>query len=117
MTPNEQIQHVELSLEEAKKVVAFGEAIKRLEKNRDFQRVIFDGYFGDEAKRLVFLTAEPNLDEKAMQGTWSDIRGIGALRQFLMNRKVLGDIAAKDVADHAETLEELREVDAVEGDE
>ena len=109
---NEQIQHVELSLDEAKKIVAFGEAIRRLEKNRDFQKVILDGYFSEEAKRLTFLTADPAIDEKTAQATWGDIRAIGALRMFLFNRKSFAEVAAKEVADHMETLEELRAEEA-----
>lgn len=112
MNPNEQIHHVELSLEEAKKTVAFGEAIARLEKNRDFQRVILDGYFTDEARRLTFLTADVTLDDKSTNAVLYGIRAIGELRQFLLNRKAMGEIAKKEVHDHEETLEELRTEEA-----
>ena len=109
---NEQIRYVELSLEEAKKVVAFGEAIKRLESNKDFKTVIGEGYFTNEARRCVMLTAEINLSADAKEANWAAIRGIAELRQFLMMRKQMGEVAQKEVADHKETLEELREEDA-----
>lgn len=113
MNRNEQIQHVELSLEDAKKVAALGEAIKRLEKNRDFQKVVFDCFFTEEAKRLTFLTADTTLDEKKAAAVWQDIRAIGSFRAFLMARKTLGEMATKEINDHLEALDELR---AEEGD-
>lgn len=116
MNNSDNIQHVELSLSEAKKIVDLGAAVKRLEKNRDFQKVVLDGYFGDEAKRLVYLTADSVLDEKSMQSVWGDIRAIGSLRQYLINRKIMGDIAEKEVNDHSEMLEEMRLEDADQGE-
>lgn len=116
MNHNEQIQHVELSLEEAKKVIDFGEAIQRLEKNADFRKVILDGYFTDEARRLVFLTADTNLDEKASNAVWAGLRAIGELRSFLVTRKAMAEVAKKEVIDFQKTLEELREEDAIGGE-
>jgi hypothetical protein len=113
----EQTQHVELSLEEAKKMVNFAEAIGRLEKNRDFRTVILDGYFSDESRRLTFLTADTTLDEKSSNAVWAGIRAIGELRGFLMQRKAAGEIAKKEVNDHLETLAALRGEDAGAGDE
>ena len=112
MNQNEQIQHVELSLDEAKKVVDFGEAIQRLEKNADFKKVILDGYFSDESRRLTFLTADTSLDDKSTNAVWAGLRAIGELRSFLLGRKAMAEVAKKEVMDFQETLEELREEDA-----
>ena len=108
MNLNEQIQHVELSLEEAKKIVDLGEAISRLEQNRDFQKVILDGYFGAESKRLAFLTADVTLPPENQQAVWAGIRSIGELRAYLLSRKSMAEVARKEIGDHQETLEELR---------
>ena len=112
MNLNEQIHHVELSLDQAKRIAEFGEAIKRLERNPDFKKVIFDGYFTDEARRLVFLTADTTLTDAQNNNTLYAIRAIGELRGFLMAKKTEADIAAKEINDHSETLEELRQEDA-----
>lgn len=109
---NEDIQHVELSLEEAKKLVSFGEAITRLEKNRDFRAVILDGYFTEEARRLTFLTADTQLDQNSANAVWAGIRSIGELRAFLMHRKTMGEVAKREVMEHQQTLDELRAEDA-----
>ncbi len=112
MNTAESIKHVELSLTEAKRIASLAEAIKRLETNKDFKRVIFDEYFTNEAQRLVFLTADTNVDEKTANAVWGDIRAIGALRQFLLNRKVMGEMAQKEIKDFNETLDELRAEEA-----
>lgn len=114
MNTAESIKHVELSLAEAKKIASLGEAIKRLETNKDFKRVIFDEYFTAEAQRLTFLTADTNLEDKIANAVWSDIRAIGSFRAFLLNRKTLGELAQKEIKDHNETLEELRAEEAAE---
>lgn len=116
MNLNEQIQHVELSIEEAQRIVAFGEAIQRLEANKDFQKVIFDGYFTEEAKRLVFLSADDNLCPESQNAVWAGIRSIGELRSYLKNAKALGEFARKEIEDHKETLDELRHIESTEGE-
>lgn len=115
MNLNQEIQHVELSLEEAKKIVEFGEALSRLEQNRDFQKVMFDGYFGDESRRLAFLLAEPNLNREQREDVIADLRAVGSLRQYLITRRQLAAVAQKDVSDFAEHLEELRAYEEGEG--
>lgn len=117
MNTAESIKHVELSLTEAKKIASLGEAIKRLEANKDFKRLVFDEYFTAEAQRLTFLTADTNLEEKLANAVWSDIRAIGAFRAFIMNRKLMGDMAQKEIKDFNETLDELRAEEADEGEE
>ena len=108
MDTNDQIQYVELSAEEARKVINFAEAIERLDRNPDFRKVIHDGYFTDEARRLTFLTADTALDDKSANAVWAGIRAIAEFRAFLMARKSAGEVARKDLADQLETLEELR---------
>ena len=109
MYEQNEIQQVELSLEEAKKLVEFGEAIERLNQNRDFKTVILEGYMGEEAKRLVFLTGEYNLTPEAREQVHQNIHGIAALRNYLVARTQIGEIAKKEVQDFSETLEEIRE--------
>lgn len=116
MNPSEEIQYVELSLEEAKKVAAFGEALERLEKNKDFRTVILEGYFSDEARRLTFLTADSSLDDRSLNAVWAGIRGIGELRQYLMSKRTQAQVAQKEIQDFQGTLDELREEDAGSGE-
>lgn len=112
-----QIEQVELSIEEATKVVEFGEALQRLERNPDFKKVIFEGYFTTEAARLVMLTGDTTLKPEQQDNTLHSIRGIAELRNFLFARKALAEQMAKDIVFHKEGLEEMRGEDAGEGTE
>lgn len=103
-----EIEQVELSMAEAEKIRDFGHALERLERNPDFKKVILDGYFYDEASRLVMLTAEINLKPEQKEAVHAGIRGIGELRQFLMARKQMGQMADKEIIDHRDTLVDLR---------
>lgn len=108
MNNQSEIQQVEVSLEEAERIASFGEALSRLEQNRDFQSVIFEGYFKSEAARLVMLTAEPHIRGEALENTYADIRGIAAFRQYLLARRTEAAMAAKEIEDFQTELEELR---------
>lgn len=103
------IQQVEVSLEEAQRIVAFGEALRRLENNRDFQAVILDGYFKTEAARLVMLTAEINFKPEQKEAIHAGIRGIAELRQYFLARRAEAEMAAKEIGDYKEELDALRE--------
>lgn len=108
MNNQSEIQQVEVSLEEAERIAAFGEALGRLESNRDFQAVILDGYFKEEAARLVMLTAEINLKPEQKEAVFAGIRGIAELRQYFLARRSAAQMAAKEIGDYKETLDELR---------
>lgn len=60
-----QTQHIEISIEGAKKLKQLGEALDRLCKNKDFKLLIETGYCEDEALRLVGLLAEVSEDRNA----------------------------------------------------
>jgi hypothetical protein len=83
-----QLAEIEISLEQAKDVVAAGLALQRLYANQDFIKVIADGYFKDEALRLVYLKGDSVLDPEAMKDVDNQITAIGLLRTYF--RKVMG---------------------------
>jgi hypothetical protein len=115
MNTEQQIQQVEVAIEDAKQHVAFGEAMSRLEKNRDFQLVIEQGFLRDEALRLVGLTAEINLAPAQKESVHASIRGIGEFKAWWRGRKVFADQMADTVVEYEEALDEIRADDA--GDE
>ena len=108
----QQIHEVEVSIERAKHVIEFGKAVERLYENKDFQRVIEEGYFRDEASRLALMSAVPHLDPEKCAHTLRDIQAIGALYQYLQNAVRKGIQMQSDVGQHIETLAELNQADA-----
>ena len=107
----QQIEQVEMSMEEAKRIIETGDAIKRLYDNEDFKKVILDGYFKDEAARVVGLRADANMmgeNEQKMIDTI--ITSIGGLRQYFLARMRMAESAKmaleQDQETHAELLRE-----------
>ena len=53
-----QVEEIELEINQAKEKVALKDSLEKLIKNRDFKKVITEGYFEQEAIRLVLLKAD-----------------------------------------------------------
>jgi hypothetical protein len=102
-----QVAQIELSLEHAKELVAFRDAIKKLTSNREFKKIFIEGYFKDEAIRLVGLSADPAV-EKHHAEIQEQIKAISYAQQFLRNAQTKGDIAAASIEEHELALEEAR---------
>jgi hypothetical protein len=106
--PNSTLEAIEISLKEARKMVDLGRSLERLEMNPDFQKVIRDGYFRDEAVKLVHARVQPNL-QLPQQQAWlvSRMDAIGALSQYFENLRNDAGLAAKALEDGTKTQAEL----------
>lgn len=108
------IEQIELSIEAAKEIVARGHMAERLADNPDFKKIILEGYFRDEASRLVLLLADAQTTEEIRVKILRAMDGIGALKQHLSGLVQMGRYAANEIEQAREALEELRaeELDA-----
>lgn len=108
MTSDQQRQAIETQLREAKKHVELDEALERLFSNRDFKKIIKDGYFREEAVRLVHLKAEPQMQTPERQAAIvRSIDAIGELSDYFKVLKHNADNARKEITDGETSLEEL----------
>ena len=62
-----ELELLEADAKEYKKVLKFAQAVKRLELNTDFKKVFVEGYFKDEAVRLVHLRSDSQYQSKEVQ--------------------------------------------------
>lgn len=109
------IETVEITLEQAKKVVARGRALEKLTKNREFKALILEGYFESYASGLVLSKGMPNMQTPELQAEiLKDIDGIGSFRAYLNSIRQQALMAEKEVAVHEQSLEEMRQ-EEVEG--
>jgi hypothetical protein len=109
------IQEIEESIQESKGVVEFAEALERLQKNRDFKKVILDGYFTQEAIRLVHLKADPAFQTPdRQQSIITQIDAIGALHQYFQTMKYLSAQAQKAIEAANEVRDELLAEEGIE---
>lgn len=103
-----QQEEIEISIKQAKEVVALRDALRRLHNNRDFKKVIKEGYFVDDASRLVLLKADPEMEDADSQSSIERaITGIGQLGQYLSKTEALGNMAERAINDNQEALEEI----------
>lgn len=110
MTFNE-LDVIERNISEAKKLVDLADSLERLRENRDFKKVVLEGYFEKEAIRLVLLKADPNFQTPERQDSiWSQIDAIGNLHQYFQTIYQQAAIARKSIeADEAIREEILAE--------
>lgn len=108
-----EIEQVELSIQQAKDLVNARDMADKLSRNREFKKLILEGYFEKEAARLVSLSGDSNMLQQRDE-IFDAIKAISHFRQFMQNTMRMGDVAAQELAEQNETLDELR---AAEGDE
>lgn len=113
---NTEIQQVEIDIEDAKKAVELGKSLKRLEANRDFKKLILEGYLVNEAARMARLLGSSMVPEGVRDHLQRDILGPGALQSFFRNTALECETATRVIAESHETLDFLRAQEA-EGEE
>lgn len=100
---------IQATKDEAKRVIALGQAAERLAKNKDFKALILDHYFEKEPARLVSLISEPSqINNRA--SIIETMQGIGTLRTFLREAVTMGQSAAQGLQE----FEEMLDADAAE---
>ena len=108
MSNEYEIEQVELTIKQAKEAVDLKDSVLKLQKNKDFKAVINEGYFENQASRLVLLKADPSMqsdrDQKEID---NNIIAIGYLRQYLSSLVQLGYKAEREVLDAEEAKQEL----------
>lgn len=104
MTNEYEIAAVERDLRENRLAREQYAALARLEQNTDFQTLIKQAYFRDEAVRLVHLRAEPDADIAVIDNGLDAIANLGAYLRFIRQK---GELADKAIADGESMLEQL----------
>lgn len=93
--------------------IKLGDALVRLQQNKDFQLLIATGYLTTEAVRLVHAKADPALSSPELQAkVIRDIDAIGSLVSYLNLITINTETAKKSLA----ALDGMREYLLNEGD-
>jgi hypothetical protein len=105
---NQTVEEIERNIKLQKEIIEFGKAVERLQSNRDFRKVVTEGYFEKEAVRLVHLKADPEMQRPEIQaGIIQAIDAIGNMSQFLRDAVRSAELAAKSVSQDEETRDEI----------
>jgi hypothetical protein len=109
----QQLEGVELTIEDAKRKIELGQALQRLEKNKDFKVLILDNLLKDDAIRQVRLLAAPGLKAPgdgpavARAGVMARIDMIGELTNFFRWTHQEAAQSKAALEDHEETRQQI----------
>ena len=103
-----ELQQLELNIKQAQKMADLGDALERLRNNRDFKKVIEEGYFKDEAVRLVHLMSDSNMQSPEIQTSiHKQMIAVGVFRDYLETLNTRADMARRSVAADEATRDEI----------
>ena len=103
-----ELERLEANIKSSRQFVEIGESLERLYGNRDFKKVILEGYFEKEAVRLVHLKADDNMQSPDSQkAILAQIDAIGSLKNHLVLLMRNAEMAGKTLAFDEQTREEL----------
>ena len=93
-------------------LVALRDMALRLSENPDFRRLFVEGYFRDEAARLVQLSEDPILDATKQNDCLRMAQATGHCKRYLSAIVVRGNVAANDIMALDEQIAEARQEEA-----
>jgi hypothetical protein len=102
------VQGLEHQLEDAKALIERREMALRLSNNRDFQKLIVEGFMQKDCAAFTHESTDPALtaDQRAM--ALQSAQAAGALKRFLQYSFQMGHHAAGQLTELEETLAEAR---------
>jgi hypothetical protein len=113
MNNEAQTESIEVDIETARGEIKLGEALRRLQHHADFKTVIEEGYFKENAYRLVGLKANGDMQSPERQELIiRAIDGIGELQQHFNATLHRAAQAERAIEEGEEQLVALAEEDA-----
>ena len=110
------VQAIEANIKEARKIVEIGQSLERLQSNRDFRKVVLEGYFEQEAIRLVHLKSDPAMQSADSQKSIVTMMdAIGALHQYFQTVFHKASIAKKAIVSDEEMRDEILAEEVIHG--
>ena len=107
-----ELQQLDANIKHAQKTVDLGDALERLRNNRDFKKVIAEGYFEQEAIRLVHLMSDSNMQSPDSQDSiHKQMIAVGGFRDYLDTLAIRADMSRRSV----EADESMRDEILAEG--
>ena len=100
------LEQVEIQIEMANKLRALRDNCFKLTANESWKDVIDEGYFKEEAARLV-MAKSSNLTPEQMQLIDNMMLGIGALANYIESVMRRGAEMDQAIGEHEETREEI----------
>lgn len=112
MSNTDTVQAIEKAIQHSKELVELGKVLERLRSNRDFKKLIIEGYLEKECIRLVLLKADQNMQTVERQASIvKQMDAIGSVDQYFQTVFVKASMAEKSL----ELDEQERDLLVLEG--
>lgn len=108
MINNSVVEGLEQQLSDAKEMVARGDAARKLAGNREFRKLVLEGFCRDDCARFAAQSADPALDPQQRADAMAMAQAGGHLRRFLSAQIQMGETARRELTDLETELEEAR---------
>ena len=108
------IAQIEKGIEDAKYFIKRREMAQKLYENPDFKELFVNGFFKEEAARLVQLSSDPAMSAEQRADALSMAQATGHTKRYLSMIIQMANQAEKELPAMYETIDELRSEEADE---
>lgn len=108
------IEQMQESIDNYRGVVELGDALERLYDNKDFQKVIVEGYMRDHASDLAVICNDMRFPKEKREETIDLLKGISCFSQFLQVTFQKANAAQGQIDAGLEEINEMRKADEQE---
>jgi len=98
-------KEIEEQIKELKEITALRDSLTKLEKNKDFQKVIFQTYFDKEPTRLSMI--RPSVNKENQAHVDDAFKAVGLLKLFFDMVLNKGEQAETEIAKLTEELNNI----------
>jgi hypothetical protein len=102
------LQHCEAQLESAKQKVAFRDAIIKLMDNREFRKVVREGFMVTAAADYARESGNPAINERQRADALALAQAPGHFKRWLNAQLMMGDNAQSEIVEIEEVMEAIR---------
>jgi hypothetical protein len=102
------LQRIDEAIKHNQRLIEKVETLHRLMENPDFQDIILQGYFRDEAYNLVMQKAEPaSRTPERQEDIIMSIEAISRLNEYFRAIELMGNTAKQSIEAHEDLREEV----------
>lgn len=102
------VEGLENQIKDAKEQIERAKSARRLWGNKDFKKLILEGFCRDDCARFASQSADPALAPEQQRDALNLAQAGGHLRRFLSAQMQLGGVAEREMTELEESLEEAR---------
>lgn len=103
-----QLEQLEQELANSKDLIATRQAALRLYQNRDFKKIILEGFCLKDAARFVQVSQDPAVSKPEQEDALRMAQASGHLKRFLSMQVQMGAHAERTLPQLEEAIEEVR---------